>query len=133
MRSNDYQLPRISFDDEYRLHALEKDQIAHTHDLELESNQFVTKLDEFHEIIKGVLQVLEAQEQRIEREKLKAIGERNKVDSELENRNRQKAITQLLIKEKQTELERYNLQYESLSKVLEEQQVLMEKLSNNET
>lgn len=88
MRSNDYQLPRISFDDEYRLHALEKDQIAHTHDLELESNQFVTskhkyivfvihqtdcqsELDEFHEIIKGVLQVLEAQEQRIEREKLK--------------------------------------------------------------
>ena len=58
---------------------------------------------------------------------------------------------QVLIKEKQTELERfvnreiqkslfiaslmdrYNLQHESLSKVLEEQQALMEKLSNNET
>nr|CCA24765.1 Intraflagellar Transport Protein 20 putative [Albugo laibachii Nc14] len=133
MRPSDNQLPHISFDDEYRLHALEKDQISHTQELEVESNQFVTKVDEFHEIIKGVLQVLEAQEQRIEREKLKAIGERNKVESELENRNRQKGIMLVLIKEKETELERYNLQYESLFKVLEEQQALMEKLSNNET
>lgn len=35
-----------------------------------------------------------------------AIGQRNRVDSEIDNRNRQKLMLELLIKEKQTELER---------------------------
>lgn len=35
-----------------------------------------------------------------------AIGQRNRVDSEIDNRNRQRLMLELLIKEKQTELER---------------------------
>ncbi|TMW66189.1 hypothetical protein Poli38472_003954 [Pythium oligandrum] len=132
MSRGDNQLPHICFDDEYRVRVLEKENINHTQDLEQESNQFATKLDEFHEIIKGVLEVMEGQAKRIEREKLKAIGQRNKVDSEIENRNRQKQMLELLIKEKQTELERYNLQFQSLSKIADEQQLVIDKLSNNE-
>lgn len=37
---------------------------------------------------------------------MQAIGQRNRVDSEIDNRNRQKLMLELLIKEKQTELER---------------------------
>ncbi|KAJ0410687.1 hypothetical protein ATCC90586_008272 [Pythium insidiosum] len=135
MSRGDNQLPRICFDDEYRVRVLEKESIAHTVDLEQESNQFATsmrELEEFHEIVKGVLEVMEGQARRIEREKLKAIGQRNKVDTEIENRNRQKQMLELQIKEKQTELERYNLQYQSLSKIADEQQLLIDKLSNNE-
>ncbi|GLD92689.1 hypothetical protein PINS_up001268 [Pythium insidiosum] len=132
MSRGDNQFPRICFDDEYRVRVLEKESIAHTVDLEQESNQFATKLEEFHEIVKGVLEVMEGQARRIEREKLKAIGQRNKVDTEVENRNRQKQMLELQIKEKQTELERYNLQYQSLSKIADEQQLLIDKLSNNE-
>ncbi|KAF1320298.1 Necrosis inducing protein npp1, partial [Globisporangium splendens] len=94
MSRGDNQLPRICFDDEFRVRVLEQ-----------ESHQFATKLEEFHDIIKGVLEVLEGQAKRIEREKLKAIGQRNRVDSEVENRNRQKQMLESLIKEKQTELE----------------------------
>ncbi|DBA03608.1 TPA: hypothetical protein N0F65_006787 [Lagenidium giganteum] len=132
MRGSDNQLPQISFDDEYRVRVLERENIAHTQELEQESNQFATKIEEFHEIVKGVLEVMEGQAKRIEREKLKAIGQRNKVDSEVENRNRQKQMLELLIREKQTELERYNVQFQSLTKIADEQQLLIDKLSNNE-
>lgn len=37
---------------------------------------------------------------------VQAIGQRNRVDNEIDNRNRQKQLLELLIKEKQTELER---------------------------
>ncbi|TYZ67364.1 hypothetical protein PybrP1_010467 [[Pythium] brassicae (nom. inval.)] len=131
-RGGDNQLPRVCFDDEFRVRVLEKENIEHTQELEQESNQFATKLEEFHEIVKGVLEVLEGQAKRIEREKLKAIGQRNRVDSEVENRNRQKQLLESLIKEKQTELERYHLQYQSLTKIADEQQALIDKLSNNE-
>lgn len=132
MSRGDNQLPSICFDDDYQLRVLDKENILHTQELEQESNQFATKLEEFHAIIKGVLEVMEGQARRIEREKLKAIGQRNRVDSEVENRNRQKQMLELLIKEKKTELERYNLQYQSLAKIADEQQLLMDKLSNNE-
>ncbi|RHZ16424.1 hypothetical protein DYB26_003704, partial [Aphanomyces astaci] len=84
--------------------------------------------------VKGVLEIMEAQAKRIEIEKLKAIGQRNRVDNEVENRNRQKLMLEVLIKEKQTELERYVYcqQYTSLTKIEDEQQQLMDKLSNNE-
>lgn len=42
MSRGDNQLPRISFDDDYRVRVLEKENIAHTQDLETESNQFST-------------------------------------------------------------------------------------------
>lgn len=158
MSRSESQQPHISFDDEYRVRVLDKESIAHTQELEVESNQFATsascscirslawccacgddridrspsrlvvELEEFHETIKGVLEVLEGQAKRIEREKLKvpptrrlvlsgdgltlraplmqAIGQRNKVDNEVDNRNRQKQTLELQIKEKQTELER---------------------------
>ncbi len=84
-------------------------------------------MQEFHTTVKGVLEIMEGQAKRIEREKLKvcvqrealtsssdsvcflwykAIGQRNRVDNEIENRNRQKLMLEVLIKEKQTELER---------------------------
>ncbi|CEG38475.1 Intraflagellar transport protein 20 [Plasmopara halstedii] len=132
MSRGDNQLPSICFDDDHHLRVLNKENIEHTQELEQESNQFATKLEEFHAIIKGVLEVMEGQAKRIERGKLKAIGQRNRVDSEVENRNRQKQMLELLIKEKKTELERYNLQYQSLTKIADEQQLLMDKLSNNE-
>ncbi|KAG6577976.1 Intraflagellar Transport Protein 20 [Phytophthora cinnamomi] len=138
MSRGDNQMPSICFDDDCHVRVLDKDNTTHTQELEQESNQFATKLEEFHEIVKGVLEVMEGQAKRIEREKLKVGGrcalelDRNRVDSEVENRNRQKQMLELLIKEKKTELERYNLQFQSLSKIADEQQLLMDKLSNNE-
>jgi hypothetical protein len=48
------------------------------HDERVETDSlipFYVELEEFHEIIKGVLEVMEGQSRRIEREKLKVITE----------------------------------------------------------
>lgn len=42
MSRGDNQLPRVCFDDEYRVRVLEKENIEHTQELEQESNQFAT-------------------------------------------------------------------------------------------
>jgi intraflagellar transport protein 20 len=66
----------------------------------------------------------------IERAKLKAIGQRNKVDSEIEEQTRLAQALQGQISEKRGELERYATQYASLEKVESDQLALIEKLQN---
>ena len=62
----------------------------------------------------------------------KAIGQRNMVESETENRENKKMALQTQINEKLAELERCNKQYQSLVQLEAEQVSLIEKLSNNE-
>lgn len=52
MSRGDNQLPRISFDDDYRVRVLEKENIAHTQDLETESNQFSTSTPSHNTMLK---------------------------------------------------------------------------------
>ncbi|CAN0314462.1 unnamed protein product, partial [Ectocarpus sp. 4 AP-2014] len=54
------------------------------------------------------------------------------VEGELEFRLRQKASLQTLLKEKMLELDRQNLQYQSLLRIESEQLALIERLSNSE-
>lgn len=42
MSRSDNQQPHVSFDDDYRVRVLDKESIAHTQELEIESNQFAT-------------------------------------------------------------------------------------------
>ena len=67
---------------------------------------------------------------KIEKDKLRAIGQRNKVDSEVEDRQRQRISLQGQINEKRGELERYDVQLNSLQKVQADQLVMIEKLQN---
>ena len=65
-------------------------------------------------------------------EKLRSIGERNKVESESENRKKKMMELNKLLNEKKCEQERYAIELESLQKVEAEQRILIEKLSNNQ-
>lgn len=69
---------------------------------------------------------------KIEKEKLRALGERNKWESETENRKRKMMELNNYLNEKKAELERYTVELESLSKVEAEQKVLINKLSSSE-
>jgi intraflagellar transport protein 20 len=60
------------------------------------------------------------------------VGERNKVESEAENRKKKMMDLNNLLNEKKSELERYTIEFDSLQKVEAEQRNLIEKLSNNE-
>ena len=77
--------------------------------------------------------VLEQQAQKIEDAKLKAIGARNKIEGEEDNRRKKEQELKTLINEKKMILERLTYEYESLTKVDTEQQRTIEKLSNNES
>lgn len=69
---------------------------------------------------------------KIEKEKLRALGERNKWESETENRKKKMMDLNNLLNEKKAELDRYTVELESLNKMEAEQKVLINKLSNNE-
>ncbi|CAN0416412.1 unnamed protein product [Pylaiella littoralis] len=124
---------QISFDDECRIRVLDPEQFKHSETLEKECRGFVDKIREFNTSVHTIVEVLHENAARIDKEKLRAIGQRNKVEGELEYRLRQKAALQTMLKEKMLELDRQNLQYKSLLRIESEQLALIERLSNSET
>ena len=85
-----------------------------TEELEAESRAFVQKVVEFTTAVHGVVDGLGAQAAVIEREKLKAIGQRNLVEAERETRRRKQREVQALVDEKLAELARQQTALDSL-------------------
>ncbi|KAI8848373.1 intraflagellar transport protein 20 [Chytridium lagenaria] len=112
----------ITFDEFSKIRILPSQCFEESEHLKDECREFTSKISEFHVIIQGFLDMLQEKGKQIEGEKLKAIGLRNTVESELQ--------IQMLINERQTELDRLTVQYESLQNVLAEQQRLIESLSS---
>ena len=75
---------------------------------------------------------MDGQAMKIERAKLKAIGQRNKLEGDAEERKREQNELRCVIDEKHAELERLRVEHQSLVKVEQEQRAFIEKLSNNE-
>ena len=124
--------PSITFDEDCKIRVLDAETFKQTQSLAQEANNFVNKIDEFKATVHSLVEVLGGHADKIEKQKLKAIGQRNKVESEQENRVRQKRLLTALLAEKEAELQRYDAQYESLRKVDQDQRTMIEKLSNNE-
>ena len=92
---------------------------------------FRLELDEFNSTIATLVEVMEGQATKIERAKLKAIGQRNKVDSEEGRRKTKATELKAQINEDLTDLERLRAEHDSLNAVELEQRSLIERLSNN--
>ena len=88
---------------------------------------------QFNDNVTTLNEVLELQATKIEEAKLKAIGARNKIEGEEDNRRKREQELKTQINEKKMMLERLVYQYESLVKVEQEQKLTIEKLSNNES
>ena len=84
------------------------------------------------ETISSLTETLENYAKKIELEKLRAVGERNKVETEEENRKKKLMDLSNQLNERKSELERYTIEFTALEKVEAEQRQLIEKLSNNE-
>ena len=91
------------------------------------------EIEDFSGTVHVLVEVLDTQAKRIEHAKLKAIGQRNLVESEADNRETKKKALQAQINEKMAELERANKQFQSLQQVQAEQEALIGKLSNSES
>lgn len=70
---------QISFDDECRIRVLDPEQFKHSETLEEECRGFVDKIREFNTSVHTIVEVLHENAARIDKEKLRAIGQRNKV------------------------------------------------------
>ncbi len=69
----------ISFDDECRIRVLDPEQFKHSEMLEEECRGFVDKMKEFNTSVHSIVEALHENAARIDKEKLRAIGQRNKV------------------------------------------------------
>lgn len=90
---------------------------------------YVQKMDEFKAMVTQTMGTVEQLGQAIEKEKLRAIGSRNVVESESEARKRSLQEAQIRLREKQIELDRYIAEYNSLLKVEAEQKNVIQRLS----
>ena len=90
---------------------------------------YVEKMDQFRGIAEQTLKLVEQLGQAIEKEKLKAIGSRNIVESEAEARKRSMREAEFRHAEKQRELDRHMAEYAALQKVEQEQRASIQKLS----
>ena len=66
---------KVTFDGEYKIRLFEEAKAARSQDLQSESLQFVEKTVLFNDKVNGLVQVLEAHAERIENQKIRAIGE----------------------------------------------------------
>ncbi|CAG9578433.1 putative intraflagellar transport (IFT) protein [Leishmania major strain Friedlin] len=110
-----------------RMYDPEKyDELVKTVEVE---RRYVEKMDEFRALVQRTMAIVQRLGEAIEAEKLKAIGFRNIVESEAEERFRAVQEAQIRLREKQTELDRYVAEYESLKLVEQEQQTFFQHLS----
>ena len=122
----------ITFDENNQIRVLAADKYRETENLKGECIDFLKKIMSFNDMVSTLTEVLDAQAQKIEDAKLRAVGSRNKVEGEEDNRRKREQELRTLINEKKMMLERLNYQYDSLQKVANEQKLTIEKLSNNE-
>lgn len=70
---------QISFDDECRIRVLDPEHFKHSETLEEECRGFVNKIKDFNTSVHSIVEVLHENAARIDKQKLRAIGQRNKV------------------------------------------------------
>lgn len=96
-------------------------------------NIFVNNIQSLNAVVEKYISSIDQQVDRIESEKLKAVGLRNKVASLEDERKRRQKEQARIFAEKQEELERLMMEEQSLNKVKSEQEVLIAKLSDSST
>merc|ERR1712166_740354 len=120
-------------DENNKIRVLAADKYRETENLKSECIDFLKKIMQFNEMVTTLIEVLDSQAQKIEDAKLKAVGVRNKIEGEEDNRRKREQELKTQINEKRLMLERLTYEYDSLVKVQNEQKIALEKLSNNES
>lgn len=90
---------------------------------------YLEKMDQFKAVVTQTMAIVSQLGKAIEKEKLRAIGARNVVESEGEARKRALREANLRVQEKQAELDRYYAEYNALLKVEAEQKQVIHRLS----
>ncbi|XP_078600116.1 intraflagellar transport protein 20 homolog [Branchiostoma floridae x Branchiostoma japonicum] len=116
----------LHFDELNKIRVLDPEVSTTTTELKEECKDFVDKIAEFQKIVGSFIEMVDRLAKEVEKEKMKAIGNRNQLKSMAKQREAQEQQLQALISEKKTQLERYRVQYEALLKDEAEQQEFVE-------
>lgn len=116
----------IYFDEMSKVRVLEPEVSQQTEELKSECKNFVDKISDFQNIVGSFIEMVDTLAKEVEKEKMKAIGSRNVLKSVAKQRETQQQQLHALIAEKQTQLERFRLQYDILLKQEAEQNDFIE-------
>ena len=116
----------IYFDEMSKVRVLEPEVSQQTEELKSECKNFVDKISDFQKIVGSFIEMVDTLAKEVEKEKMKAIGSRNVLKSVAKQRETQQQQLRALIAEKQTQLERFRLQYDILLKQEAEQNDFIE-------
>lgn len=94
-------------------------------------HQYIARMEEFRNMVTQTMTIVQSLGTAIEQEKLRAIGNRNIVESEAEERARMVQEAEVRLREKRIELDRYKAEYESLKKVEQYQQQMFQRLTQS--
>ena len=120
---------QISFDDLNRLRILDSSEFKQTEEISEQCGNLVEQISSFQTHVKSLVEILSSQSEKIKTNKMLAIGQRNRIETETETRRRKQAELQYLISQKQKELNRYTEYKDSLVKMEQEQKQIIERLT----
>ena len=96
----------ITFDENNQIRVLSQEKYKETEAMKTETIDFLKKIMSFNDMVTTLIEVLDSQAQKIEDAKLKAVGARNKIEGEEDNRRAKEQELKTLINEKRLLLER---------------------------
>ena len=78
----------ITFDENNCIRVLSADKYRETENMKGECIDFLKKIMSFNDMVTTLIDVLDSQAQKIEDAKLRAVGARNKIEGEEDNRRK---------------------------------------------
>eukprot|EP00878_Enallax_costatus_P015576 GHUV01016316.1.p1 GENE.GHUV01016316.1~~GHUV01016316.1.p1 ORF type:complete len:132 (+),score=56.03 GHUV01016316.1:935-1330(+) len=123
----------IYFDEDYRVRVLDVDKYNASQALQENCGKFVSNMQQLQVSVSKYVAAIDQQVDRIETEKLKAVGLRNRVAAMNEERRQKQQELQQLLKEKLQELDRLLVEEQSLQKVRADQESTIAKLTDAST
>ena len=96
----------ITFDENNQIRVLAADKYRETENVKSETIDFLKKIMSFNDMVSTLIDVLDTQAEKIEVAKLKAVGARNKIEGEEDNRRKREQELKTTINEKRLLIER---------------------------
>ncbi|XP_066253122.1 intraflagellar transport protein 20 homolog [Euwallacea similis] len=119
----------IYFNEIDKICILDPENYKQTNDLKEECFIYVEKIDEFQRIAHKFISMVEELSQKIEKQKIKAIGARNLLQGMEKQKEHNQQQLHAIINEASMELERLKIQVNSLKKTEMEQNELITQLT----
>ncbi|GBP24771.1 Intraflagellar transport protein 20 homolog B [Eumeta japonica] len=112
--SEELQKAHLYYDEINKIKILDNDVLKDTEDLKNTCMDYETKLQEFNRIISSLLEILNELGEKVEKQKMAAIGATNLLKSIDKERESEQSVLQTEINERTSALEQLDSEYDAL-------------------